>query len=76
MTDEEQKKQAALKQLVQEYQLVFGSDEGQRVLEDLKRRCHFYASTNVKGDSHDSAFYEGQRAAVLFIDNVLKQKEK
>jgi len=76
MTDEEQKKQAALKQLVQEYQLVFGSDEGQRVLEDLKRRCHYYTSTNVKGDSHDSAFYEGQRAAVLFIDNVLKQKEK
>lgn len=76
MTEEEQAKQAALKQLVQEYKLVFGSDEGKRVLEDLKRRCHYYTSTNVKGDSHDSAFLEGQRAAVLFIDNVLKQKEK
>ena len=76
MTEEEQAKQAALKQLVQEYKLVFGSDEGKRVLEDLKRRCHYYTSTNVKGDAHDSAFLEGQRAAVLFIDNVLKQKEK
>ena len=53
MTEEEQAKQAALKQLVQEYKLVFGSDEGKRVLEDLKRRCHYYTSTNVKGDSHD-----------------------
>ena len=69
---DEKEKAKILKQLISDY----GSQEGERVLEDLKKRCHFYATTNVKGDSHESAFYEGQRAAVLWIDNVLKQKEK
>ena len=73
---DEKEKAKILKQLISDYKIVFGSEPGERVLEDLKKRCHFYATTNVKGDSHESAFYEGQRAAVLWIDNVLKQKEK
>ena len=73
---DEKQKAVILKQLIGDYKIVFGSEQGERVLEDLKRRCHFYVSTNVKGDSHESAFYEGQRAAVLWIENVLKQKEK
>ena len=73
---DEKQKAVILKQLIGDYKIVFGSEQGERVLEDLKRRCHFYVSTNVKGDSHESAFYEGQRAAVLCIENVLKQKEK
>ena len=72
---DEKEKAKILKQIISDYKLVFGSQEGERVLEDLKRRCHFYATYYVKGDSHESAFYEGQRAAVLWIDNVLKQKE-
>ena len=76
MDVQEKEKEKALKQLIADYKIAFGSEQGGRVLEDLKRRCHFYATTNVKGDSHESAFYEGQRAAVLWIENVLKQKEK
>ena len=72
---DEKEKAKILKQLISDYKIVFGSEQGERVLEDLKKRCHFYATTNVKGDSHESAFYEGQRAAVLWIDNVLQQKE-
>ena len=73
---DEKEKAKILKQIISDYKIVFESEQGQRVLEDLKRRFHFYSTTNVKGDSHESAFYEGQRAAVLWIDNVLKQKEK
>ena len=61
---DEKEKAKILKQLISDYKIVFGSEQGERVLEDLKKRCHFYATTNVKGDSHESAFYEGKRAAV------------
>ena len=45
-------------------------------LEDLKKRCSFNSTTFVQGDSHDTAFREGQRAVVLFINNMLNKKEK
>lgn len=75
-TKQEKDAEKNYKDLIITYKKVFGNDDGQKVLEDLSRRCHFKTTTNVKGDSHESAFYEGQRAAVLWIDNVLKQKEK
>ena len=65
-----------LKQLVIDYKTTFGSESGQRVLEDLKKRCSFETTSFVQGDSHDSAFREGQRAVVLFINNMLNKKEK
>ena len=43
-------------QLVKDYKITFGSDEGKRILDDLKKRSHFYNTTHVKGDSHESAF--------------------
>ena len=76
MDVQEKEKEKVLKQLIADYKIVFGSEQGERVLEDLKKRCHFYASTHVKDNSHESAFYEGQRAAILWIDNVTKHKEK
>ena len=45
------------------------------VLEDLKKRSHFYNTTHVKGDSHESAFYEGQRSLVVFMENLINHKE-
>lgn len=56
--------------------MTFGSESGQLVLEDLKKRCSFETTTFVQGDSHDTAFREGQRAVVLFINNMLNKKEK
>ena len=67
--------QAHIKQLRENYQQTFSTDEGKQVLSDLEKRCHFYATTNVKGDSHESAYMEGQRSILLFIKQML-QKEK
>ena len=64
-----------LKELISNYKTTFNTDTGKTVLEDLKKRSHFYNTTHVKGDSHESAFYEGQRSLVVFIENLLNQKE-
>ena len=55
---------------------VFNSDEGKRVMADLEKRCHFLTTTNIKGDSHESAYMEGQRSVLLFIKQMLQTKDK
>ena len=65
-----------LKQLTIDYKQTFTSESGVKVLEDLKKRCSFNTTTFVQGDSHDTAFREGQRSVVLFINNMLNKKEK
>nr|BAR39374.1 hypothetical protein [uncultured Mediterranean phage uvMED] len=67
--------QAYIKKLKEDYQFTFSSEEGKQVLSDLEKRCHYHTSTNVKGDSHESAYQEGQRSILLFIKQML-QKEK
>ncbi len=64
-----------VKQLVSNYKTTFNTDTGKIVLEDLKKRSHFYNTTHVKGDAYESAFYEGQRSLVVFIESLLNQKE-
>ena len=64
--------QAYIKQLRENYQQVFSTDEGKQVLSDLEKRCHFYSTTNIKGDSHESAYMEGQRSILLFIKQMLQ----
>ena len=59
------------------YKIIFTSDEGKQVLSDLEKRCHYHSTTNVKGDSHESAYMEGQRSILLFIKAMLqKENEK
>ena len=65
-----------LKQLSLDYKQTFGSESGERVLNDLKKRCSFETTTHIKGDSHESAYLEGARSTVLFINNMLNKKEK
>ena len=67
--------QEYIKKLRDNYKFIFESDEGKEVLSDLEKRCHFYSTTNIKGDSHESAYMEGQRSILLFIKQML-QKEK
>ena len=43
------------------YRRTFDTEEGARVLDDLKARFSFEASTFVPNDPHYSAFKEGQR---------------
>lgn len=63
-----------VKKLRENYQYIFNTDEGKEVLSDLEKRCHYHSTTNVKGDSHESAYMEGQRSVLLFIKQML-QKE-
>ena len=58
------------------YKYIFNTDEGKEVLVDLEKRCHYHSTTNVKGDSHESAYMEGQRSVLLFIKSMLQNKEK
>ena len=65
-----------LKGLREAYKQVFNSDEGKLIISDLEKRCHFMSTTNVKGDSHESAYMEGQRSVLLFIKQMLQTKDK
>ena len=65
-----------IEQLKQIYKIVFDSDEGKKVLSDLEKRCHFWSTTNVKGDSHESAYMEGQRSVLLFIKSMLRENKE
>ena len=64
-----------LKELISNYKTTFNTDTGKTVLEDLKKRSHFFSTTHVKVDSHESAYYEGQRSLVVFIESLINQKE-
>ena len=70
--DQQNKK---VKELVQNYKTTFNTDTGKQVLDDLKKRSHFFNTTHVKGDSHESAYCEGQRSLVVFIESLLNHKE-
>ena len=55
------------------YEYIFNTDEGKEVLVDLEKRCHYHSTTNVKGDSHESEYMEGQRSVLLFIKSMLRK---
>ena len=55
------------------YEYIFNTDEGKEVLIDLEKRCHYHSTTNIKGDSHESAYTEGQRSVLLFIKSMLRK---
>jgi len=65
-----------LKELQENYKFIFNTEEGKKVLVDLEKRCHYHSTTNVKGDSHESAYMEGQRSVILFIKSMLQTKDK
>ena len=60
--------------LINHYKIVFGSDECKSVLEDLERRCFYNVTTFSKGDTNETAFFEGQRTVLLFIKGMLNKK--
>jgi hypothetical protein len=63
-----------VKELKKNYKLTFGSESGEKVLEDLLKRFHYHTSTFSK-DSNETMFLEGQRSVILFLQNILNQKE-
>jgi len=62
--------------LKKNYQYIFNTDEGKEVLTDLEKRCHYHSTTNVKGESHESAYMEGQRSVLLFIKSMLQNENE
>ena len=61
-------------QLKKDYKIIFGGDEGQRILKDIKLRFHEFATTHQKGDPYETAFLEGQRAVLNFIKAMINSK--
>jgi len=57
------------------YRATFTTEDGEKVLDDLKKRLGLYKSTHVPGDPHESAFYEGQRNAMLIILRMLEERK-
>nr|BAR37495.1 hypothetical protein [uncultured Mediterranean phage uvMED] len=65
--------QKLIEGLKKNYEYIFNTEEGKEVLLDLEKRCHYHSTTNVKGDSHESAYMEGQRSVILFIKSMLRK---
>ena len=76
MGEENKKLEQHFKNLSINYKMIFSSDEGKQVLSDLEKRCHHHTTTNVKGDSHESAYMEGQRSILLFIKHMLHNENE
>ena len=64
-----------LLKLIKDYKICFSSDEGNRVLSDLEKRCHAFVTTHDKQSPTESAFLEGQRSVLIFIKNMINKKE-
>ena len=67
--DQQNKK---LLELKKDYKIIFDSEQGQRVLNDLEKRCHEFVTTFSKDSSHETAFLEGQRSTLIFIKAMIK----
>ena len=69
--NKEENIQKYIEQVKHNYKYIFTTDEGKQVMSDLEKRCHYHTTTNIKGDSHESAYMEGQRSILLFIKAML-----
>ena len=50
-----------------DYLDTFSTEQGKRVLDDLMKQSGVMRPAHVVGDSHESAYMEGQRQVVLSI---------
>ena len=63
-----------IEQLKKDYKIIFNTDEGKRVLNDLEKRCHEFVTTFSKNSSYETAFLEGQRSVLIFIKAMITKK--
>ena len=70
-----------------DYNRVFSTEQGKRVLFDLLENSHYLSSSFVDGDPHKTAFHEGERNIVGKIltrihttpeklDELFREREK
>tara|TARA_R100001440_G_scaffold33087_3_gene51987 strand:+ start:1823 stop:2035 length:213 start_codon:yes stop_codon:yes gene_type:complete len=64
-----------LKELKSNYRSVFNTEDGQQVLNDLKKRFA-YETTTFSDNPYQTAFNEGQRAAILLIVRMLTEEKE
>ena len=57
------------------YRRAFNTDDGEKVLSDLKARFGF-ETTTYTDNPYNSAFNEGQRATVLLIVRMLTEEKE
>ena len=60
-------------ELIKSYKIVFSSDEGKKIIEDLEKRCHEFVTTHDKQSATESAFLEGQRSVLIFMKNMINK---
>lgn len=53
------------------YAFLFGEQDGDTVLQDLEMRFHVHSPT-FSADPYETAFREGQRSVVLFIQGMME----
>jgi|DEB0MinimDraft_6_1074348.scaffolds.fasta_scaffold27542_2 hypothetical protein len=53
------------------YAFLFGETDGDTVLHDLEMRFHVHSPT-FSADPYETAFREGQRSVVLFIQGMME----
>lgn len=58
---------------IHDYQEVFTSEAGQRVLDDLMKECHFLKPTYSPKDTASIHLNEGKREVILRILTLLNQ---
>ena len=63
-----------IEQLKNDYKIIFNTDEGKRILNDLEKRCHEFVTTFSKNSSYETAFLEGQRSVLIFIKAMITKK--
>lgn len=64
------------KKLKESYQVLFATDDGSKIINDLQKRFHVDQST-FSTDALEMAFLEGQRSVMLFIlRSITEEKEK
>ncbi len=66
---------AKMEAIRSDYERVFGTPEGKRVLDDLKVSA-FFTATSYNSDTHLMAYNEGARTLVLHIENMSTPKPK
>jgi len=64
-----------IENLKQNYKELFGADAGEKILEDLRLRF-WIEGTTYTPDSNETAYREGQRSVVLFIQHMLRDDNK
>ena len=63
------------KDLKQSYQILFATNEGTKVVEDLQKRFHV-DQTTFSSDALEMAFLEGQRSVMLFILRAITEEKE